>query len=970
MRNFFLLILLIPFLSLVQGQNDSLISYVNPMIGTGGHGHTFPGATMPFGMVQLSPDTRLEGWDGCSGYHYSDSILYGFSHTHLSGTGVSDYGDVLFMPVSGKPYFNNGVNNPDSGYASRFSHQHEKAFPGFYSVFLSDYQIRVDLTASTRAGFQRYTFPKKEEAYVVLDLDHRDKVIDNQLTIINDSTIAGKRISDAWAREQHVYFYTVFSEPFQEFKVNQNGEDRLFSGKQGIKAWFSFPDAGEVMVKTGVSAVDIDGARQNLSEEIPDWNFDNIRLQAEQKWEDEFQKIVVEGGTQAQKISFYTALYHAFIHPNTYHDADGRYRGRDMKIHKLDSGEEHYTVFSLWDTFRATHPLFTLVQPEKTIHFIRTMLRQYQQGDRLPVWELAANETDCMIGYHAVPVIADAFLKGLDDFDESLALESMVHSAMENRYGLKDYKKLGFIPSENEGESVSKTLEYAYDDWCIARMAGFMGESELKRSYLKRAQQWKNLYDPNTKFMRAKTYGHWFKPFDPAEVNYHYTEANAWQYNFFVPQDVNTMIDWMGGIAEFDILLTRLFTESSETTGRHQADITGLIGQYAHGNEPSHHMAYLFNYAQKPWKTQKYVRQIMETMYSPTPGGLSGNEDCGQMSAWYVFSAMGFYPVTPGDSLYALGAPLFDKIRLNTGDKEFVITNENTSQTYVDELLLDGTPYRKAFLTHRQILEGGEMQFSMQKKPNRAWFIDFPEREIKNHEIVPVPFVKKGERSFEKKSHVALSCADTTAEIFYALLSQDSVYQKYRKPFIITHSDKVYAYSRNKSQRSSVVPLSFDKIPEGLQIELFSDYAEQYSAGGDKALIDGLKGVEDYRTGTWQGFQGQNLEFVIERGEKSKIDEVSIGFLQNSRSWILLPEYVTFSFSEDGDEYSEPVKIKNNYPKDTAEAFIHRFEVNTEKTVRYIKVFAQSAGKLPSWHKGAGGRSWLFADEIEVDTTK
>jgi len=950
----------------VHSQSDSLISYVDPFIGTGGHGHTFPGATIPFGMVQLSPDTRLEGWDGCSGYHYSDSVVYGFSHTHLSGTGVSDYGDILFMPVTGKPHFNNGAKNPDSGYASRFSHTNETASPGFYSVFLDDYQIRVDLTASTRAGYQRYTFPKEEEAYVVLDLEHRDKVIDNQLIIINDSTIAGKRVSDAWAREQHVYFYTIFSEPFMAFEVNQKTGDSIISGKQGIKAWFSFPMAGQVLVKTGISAVDIEGAKQNLKREIPHQDFVKIRTNAQKAWEQELSKIKVEGGTVDQKINFYTALYHAFIHPNTYYDVDGRYRGRDMKIHRLEPGEQHYTVFSLWDTFRAAHPLFTLIQPEKTLHFIKTMLRQYRQGGRLPVWELAANETDCMIGYHAVPVIADAFLKGYDEFDEELALEAMVNCAMEDRYGLDDYKALGFIRAENEGESVSKTLEYAYDDWCIAQMAEQIGKPDLHRAFLKRAQNWKNLYDPDSKFMRAKTHGHWFKPFDPAEVNYHYTEANAWQYNFFVPQDIQTMISFMGGPAAFDAFLSRLFTTGSETTGRHQADITGLIGQYAHGNEPSHHMAYLFNYAQKPWKTQKYVRQIMETMYSPNPGGLSGNEDCGQMSAWYVFGAMGFYPVTPADSFYAIGAPLFDKITLNAGKNPLIIEAENANQPFVKEVYLNGAPYRKALLPHQQIIEGGKLQFRMQKEPNQGWFNVFPEREITGHQTIPVPFIKSGDRSFEEATLAELSCADTAAEIFYALSSPDSAYQKYRGPFKISRSDKVYAYSKNGSKKSSIVPFSFNQIPEGLEITLHSDYAGQYAAGGDKALIDGLKGGEDYRTGTWQGFQGKDLEFVVDRGNSGRIDNVKLGFLQDSRSWILLPEYVEFSFSEDGEVYSDPVKIKNPHPKDTEEAFIHRFETNPGKKARYVKVFAKSAGKLPDWHKGSGGSSWLFADEIEI----
>ena len=642
-----------------------LTDHVNPFIGTGGHGHTYPGPSLPFGMIQPGPDTRLTGWDGCSGYHYSDSRIFGFSHTHLSGTGIADYADVLLMPATGEVRLNNGADGRP-GYSSAFTHAEEVARPGYYAVTLKDYDIRAELTTTLRAAMHRYAFPKGQPGHVVLDLEHRDKLTETSINVVSDTEVTGLRRSTSWARDQVVYFVIRFSRPVgrvaASVKVPESPEGTLVSDLKG--AFNVGSDGGQLLVKVGISAVSVEGARKNLDAEIPGWDFEAVRKAADQAWERELSKIRVNGGTKDQQTIFYTALYHAMLTPNVYMDVDGQYRGRDFKIHKAD-GFTYYSVFSLWDTFRALHPLLAIIDRARTRDFVRTFLRQYQEGGRLPVWELAANETDTMIGYHAVPVIADAIAKGIEGFDVNLAFEAMKHSAEEDRFGLAAYKQKGFIDASDEAEGVSRTLEYAYDDWAIAQVARRLGRQDDYRRYLARSQAYKHLFDPSTGFMRARVEGFWLTPFDPREVNNHYTEGNAWHYSFFVPHDVEGLMRLMGGREKFASKIDALFTADSQTTGREQADITGMIGQYAHGNEPSHHMAYLYAYAGQPWKTQAMVRRILDTLYANDPDGLSGNEDCGQMSAWYILSALGFYQVAPGSTEYVIGSPLFDSATIN-----------------------------------------------------------------------------------------------------------------------------------------------------------------------------------------------------------------------------------------------------------------------------------------------------------------
>ncbi|MEI7664247.1 MAG: GH92 family glycosyl hydrolase, partial [Bacteroidota bacterium] len=707
----------------VSAQKPSVLTgYVNPFIGTGGHGHTYPGASVPFGMVQLSPDTRLDGWDGCSAYHTSDSVVYGFSHTHLSGTGCSDYGDILFMPVAGE------VNLKNYGYASPFSKKDESATPGYYRVDHLKGGISAELTATARAGFHRYAFPATDNANIVIDLKHRDKVLESGIKISGPDEVEGFRVSQAWAAKQMIYFAAKFSRPFKTHTVSTG--DRMSTevteaSGDDIKAFFTFstsPDE-KIMVKVGISGVSIEGARKNLEAEIAGWDFDKIASQATSDWNRELGKIKVEDGTHDQQVIFYTALYHTLLQPNIYNDVDGNYRGRDLKVHKTD-GFYYSTVFSLWDTYRAANPLYTLVEPKRVNDFINTFLRQYDEGGMLPVWELSGNETGCMIGYHAVPVIADAWLKGIRGFDSIKALQAMKHSAEQDHLGLKYYKTKGYIPADREGESVSKTLEYAYDDWCIAMMAKSLNKPDDYKAYLVRSQNYKNLFDRITGFLRAKSNETWFTPFDPSEVNFNYTEANCWQYTFYAPHDLGGLINLMGGRNNFKWKLDELFSAESKTTGRNQADISGLIGQYAHGNEPSHHMAYLYDYTGTPWETQKLVHRICSEFYRNNPDGLIGNEDCGQMSAWYVLSAMGFYPVTPASGVYEIGTPVFPKAAITLKDgKSFVIRANGVSDQnfYIQSASLNGKPYTKCYISHADIVRGGELVFNMGPEPNKAW---------------------------------------------------------------------------------------------------------------------------------------------------------------------------------------------------------------------------------------------------------
>ncbi|GGI56536.1 GH92 family glycosyl hydrolase [Winogradskyella haliclonae] len=953
-------------------KDKALISYVNTFIGTGGHGHTYPGATLPYGMMQLSPDTRLEGWDGCSGYHYTDEYIYGFSHTHLSGTGISDYGDILLIPTN-SIQFNNGADGK-AGYRAHFSHDNEAAEPGYYKVHLDSTNIDVELTVSNRSGIHKYQFPSAENQYMVLDLAHRDKLLDYKIEKIDDKTIQGLRHSEAWAKDQRLFYYMTFSHPMERIVYDDNEGNPMtknykFSSQKAVIK-FNNPNNETVYIKVGISAVDIKGAKQNMIGEIGDKDFETVKKIGQEYWESQLEKIVIETDDIDNKTNFYSALYHTMLAPQRYQDIDGRYRGMDLKIHEADF--DYYSVFSLWDTYRAAHPLYTIIEQDRTNHFINTFLAKYDEGGIMPMWDLAANYTDCMIGYHAVPVIADAYLKGIRGYDTEKAFAAMKHSATRDKFGLEAYKSYGFIPVDEESESVSKTLEYAYDDWTIAQMAKDMGKTEDYKTYIQRAQYYKNVFDPESKFMRGRFRNTWFAPFDPYEVNFNYTEANSWQYSFYVPHDVSGFISLLGGKDKLENQLDELFTAKTETSGRNQSDITGLIGQYAHGNEPSHHMAYLYNFVNKPHKTQERVHEILTELYNNDPDGVSGNEDCGQMSAWYVLSSMGFYSVTPGSNEYVIGTPLFDKATINLENgKQFNIAANNLSNEniYVQSVTLNGKTLEETFIKHLDIVEGGTLEFTMTDKPS-TWGTDEgnePKTEIKDHIILPSPYIEKGDITFRGKTEVVLNTSEKDAKIFYAL--DDEAFQVYSTPFKLTTDTKVKLYSEKGDLKSPVLETPFYKIDPNLSIKLDSKFANQYSAGGNDALIDGIRSTKNYRTGSWQGYHNQDLVATVDLGSVKWIQSITTNFLRDQGAWIFHPSEVEYLISEDGISFQSVGKTKLNTTEKNYNIAIETIALELKgKNARYVKVIAKKLGNLPEWHIGhpMNGKSWIFVDEISV----
>lgn len=920
-----------------SGIAQSLSQYVNPFIGTGGHGHTFPGATTPFGMVQLSPDTRIDGsWDGCSGYHYSDSVIYGFSHTHLNGTGCSDFGDIMLMPTMGEPSLDNKV------YASNFSHANEQASAGYYAVKLDKHNIDVRLTSSTRVGFHEYTFNQDGQANIILDLNHRDKLLQGVIRILDDKTIEVLRRSEAWAKDQYVFARIEFNQPMliSKYTADSRSNQNEYYGSKVAMSFSKQVHKGEkILMKVSLSPTSFDGAKLN-STEIKEWDFKKVHQAAVALWDSELAKIAVNTNDKDKSTIFYTALYHTMMQPNIAQDLDGSYRGRDNNLHRAE-GFTYYSVFSLWDTFRAAHPLYTLIDKKRTADFINTFLAQYEQGGRLPVWELASNETDCMIGYHSVSVIADAMAKGITGFDYEKAFAAAKHSAMLDHLGLDAYKKQGFISMDDEHESVSKTLEYAYDDWCIAQMALIVNKKEDYDYFMKRSQSWKNVFDNTLGFMRPKKNGGWDKPFEPREINNNFTEGNSWQYSFFVPQDIDGMIKAYGGPAKFEAKLDELFNSESKTTGREQADVTGLIGQYAHGNEPSHHMAYLYNYVGKPEKTAQKVKYILDNFYKNEPDGLIGNEDCGQMSAWYVLSAMGIYAVTPGNPEWTSTKPYFERIKVNFEDRN----PEEISATSTVE-------YKKYFgLTPEKRTYGFAHQL-----------------------LTPVPVIQASSKSFTDSLKVELESQNPTDEIYYSITTKDEpkivgVSFLYTQPLTISKTSTIKAFSKNKANQSATVEAHFFKKPNNYSINIKSKYNPQYHAGGPEGLVDGILGSENWRKGDWQGYQSQDFEATIDLQQNKTITQISARFLQDMRSWILMPAKVDYLISEDNEHFSLFRTVENSLDPQTEATTILSF-TGTQfpgMQARYVKVVAHNFGVLPSWHQGAGGDAFIFIDEIQID---
>lgn len=950
-------------------QIKSKTLYVNPFIGTGGHGHTYPGATYPFGMMQLSPDSRYDGWDGCSGYHYSDSIIYGFSHTHLSGTGVSDYGDLLVVPQHGIAKIEPGYSN-DNGYGAHFSHKNEVARPGFYSVKL-DNNIDVRLVTSERCGIHEYTFNSPtEEKHILIDLNHRDRLIDVEINTLDQQTITGKRISQAWANEQHFYFYMHSDVPFVR--------SRMINKKGIAKLLLTFPkETKTVRLYVGMSPVDIDGAEQNYASEIQGKSFNQVYAATNNAWEKELSAIDVDMFDEDAKVIFYTALYHSYLAPNCFTDVDGRYRGRDMQIHQLpDLEDKQYTVFSLWDTYRATHPLYTLFQQRRTSEFVRTFLRQFKEGGDLPVWELAACETECMIGFHSVSVIADAFVKGIRGFNKNEAYEAMKTTSQLHEFSKDYFQENGYLNAGIEPESVSKALEYAYDNYCVSLMAP--EESEEKKAFETYALNFINHYDPSSKFMRARRDGMWFSPFDPAEVNFNYTEANSWQYSLYAPHAVGVLSDLLGGPDSLEAWLDRLFTTDMELSGREQADITGLIGQYAHGNEPSHHMAYLYNYTNAPEKTAHYVDRILKEMYQNAPDGLSGNEDCGQMSSWYVLSALGIYQIAPGNPYYEIGRPIINKATLKLENGKTLIINVNNNSRnakYVQKVNLNGLPLYRNYLSFDELNNGGELEIFMGDNPmiERDKWSHAPTISTVPDDFVAIPTYTNTSKVFTKDLKIEFAPANNEqTKIYYTLDGTTPTVTStvYSKPFVITQSSTIRAIASNGIGQSAVVSNAFIKSDTTVSLKLTGDYANQYASSGPLALIDGIVGGNEFRTGDWQGFWAQDVVADLSFSSPKKLTSVEVGALSDMKSWVFLPKEVQLTYSTDGKKFSEPIRISYDLERESNMS-PHRqdytFLIDSKKPIKAIQVRVINSGKCPEWHLGAGNDTWLFLDEIMVN---
>lgn len=1002
-RTFLPLVALIVFA--LSGCNHSITSYVNPMVGTGGHGHTYPGAIVPFGMIQPSPDTRLNGWDGCSGYHYSDDTLYGFSHTHLSGTGCEDYGDVLLMP------FSDSVSIDRNQYRSSFSHRREQAKAGYYSVILDNSRVLVELTATERTALHRYTYPYSGTKGFLIDLTHRDKTLSSGIRLHEDGTLTGWRFSSAWNPEQKLFFAINPSAEVDHvvfYKDDQPVEATAIDGENCKAVVYLKEGCKEAELQVAISAVDEQGALLNLATS-KDLSFEEAHKQANAMWESELGKIVVKGKDRKAKKNFYTALYHCMTSPYLYSDVDGRYRAMNDSILTTDGKHNIYTVFSLWDTYRTLHPLLTLIDRKRTEDFIYTFAQQYATGGELTMWELASHETHCMIGYHACPVILEAMNAGIiDNFDQAFQeqlLEAMM--ATSNRTEAhQSYASMGYLSSEIDNESVSKTLEYSYDDWCIAHYASWLmnkyGQlpvadsttsdttamastshhplSQIVDTYTRRSQSWRNIMDENG-FMHPRRNGGFTTPFSPAEVNNHFTEANSWQYSTYVVHDLFNYFNLLGGNEKAEQMIDSLFHTTASLEGRDQADITGLIGQYAHGNEPSHHAAYLYAYLGKQDKTAKLVRQICNELYTPNPDGLCGNEDCGQMSAWYVMSAMGFYPVCPGSGEYVIGSPLFEEVDIHLENGATILIDcdhQSQKNCYVQSYSVNGVGCTAPYLPYRTLADGAHIHFKMGSKPSGALYEAFDgSTEKEQQPLVTMPYFSRWEQRFDGSATIDLKSLRADS-IFYRI--NDGEWMRYTEPFTIQSDATLMAYAVKGTTRSNTTIQHLTRFVADKKLSYITQPADQYRDSGEEGLIDRMRGEENYRIGGWQGWQ-TDMKVVVDLLAERSFSGLSLSLLSDCHSWIFLPSAITVEVSSDGTNYS-PYATNNaigNYysnngtPADAINGWNYKLDplvvtadVNGPSVhARYVRITATNYGAMPKWHISAGEQAWLFCSEID-----
>ncbi len=957
------------------GLEAQKVEEVNPMVGTDAHGHTYPGATSPFGMVQLSPDTRRDSWDGCSGYHYSDSVLFGFSHTHLSGTGCLDYGDILFVPT---------LESKDTKDLSlTFSHRNEEARAGYYEVKnLGGKRLDAFLTTTPRVGFHKYLFSKStKQQTIVIDLSWRDETLDCSYEKLNDTTIVGFRISKSWNEKQSIYFAAVFSEKIET--CHWDSETK--------RLWLGFSskakEAGKraIEARVALSSVDEKGALANLASESC-IRFAQALKKNTSLWETELGKIEIQTKDKQTRRTFYTNLYHCLISPNLYSDMDGRYRGMDDKIHTAQ-GYDRYTVFSLWDTYRTLHPLLSIIDTKRSSDWVRTFLDVYSQNGELPMWELASWETHCMIGFHGISVLSELYQKGIQHSPER-TMEALINNAdpqlrtmnlrnysakTPNLLGVDYFTKNGFISSEFEHEGVSKTVEYSYNMYCVAQVAKSQGRMDLYKEYMRRAQYYKNLINPRTGFIQPKENGRFLPNFDLRQIDQNYTEGNGWHYTFYAPHDVDGMIELMGGKESFCAKLDSLFSEAAAPNGREQADVTGLIGGYAHGNEPSQHSAYLYTFAGHPHKTQKYVRQILTTLYDDSPDGVCGNDDAGQMAAWYVMSSLGLYPLSPVDKEYILTSPLFTKsvIHLENGKTLTITAPEADKKPYIGGIYLNGKEVSDFTISHEELMQGGELRFVMEDEDTMLELVpveDESENAKADYEpIVITPYLDyKGTGTFTDSLQIFVFGFYPDDTVFVSCASGKEHSFVGSGSFVITESERMSLRAQNGSSSQSV-QAAFYKIPKGRKVKVLTAYNPQYTAGGDEGLIDRKRGGDNWKLGLWQGYWGEDMVAVLEIAEGEKVEKVGANFIQDTKSWIFMPSEVEYYVSENGKDFTLLEIVKNDVEQRTEQISQKTFFTSKPISQRFIKVVAKNIKKNPSWHLSAGEKSWIFSDEIVIE---
>jgi predicted alpha-1,2-mannosidase len=980
---------------------------VDPMIGTDGTGHTFPGATVPFGMVQLSPSNDFKGWAWCSWYHYQDSVLKGFAHTHISGAGLTGLGDILFMPTTGKPQLLPGSEaRPETGYRSRFSHEREHASAGYYEVRLDDYDIRVELTAVQRSGFHRYTFDKEGKGNVIIDPVHSvgESVLDAKVEFLSDTELQGfkKSTGDA-GTPRTVYFYARFSKPFTAKGVYKKGEilqDIQTIQGNDIRAYVSFNvEAGE-KIEAGValSFVDMEGAKANFDAETRHFTFDQAWNNARHQWEDKLSKFEVESMTDEDQRIFYTAVYHSFISPNLISDVNGNYI-IEQELYRNDTA--HYSTFSTWDTYRALHPLFTIVEHENNAKFINSLAaRHHIQNIGLPLWEFLGHDNKCMIGYNTVSPMVEAVLKGTEGVDPEMVYEAVTAAAnntdpakssvVYGMNGMKGYVKYHFVPAEYNS-SVAKTTEQNYFDWCIAQLAKKLNKEEDYEYYMARSLGYRNLFNPDKKLFWPKYSNGSWRHMDTTswhDFEMNYVSGNVWGYPSYVPHDVEGLIELIGGREAFDRWLDKIYSDTTNLSGDQHVDISGFIGKYGHGDEPSHHMAYLFNYAGKPRKTQEMVRRVMDEFYSDEPDGLVNNEDLGQMSAWYIFSAIGFYPVSPCGGYYDIGSPKVKKATINLENgKNFTVRANNNSKKniYIQSATLNGEPFNRNYITHKEIMEGGTLELSMGKKPNLQRGTsanDVPLSEVKLPntgklaKTLPAPFVSNKKFVFEEPVSVSLQCAYPEASIHYTLDGSQpgKNSSRYQSPIPLTANTTIKAIAMADGFDPSVVMKQeylkgMNLLDEQKKVRIQS--LNPPDVRGDlsgKNHFDGIFSTTYHTDKQWSVWREGNAEFIVNFDKEEVISKIIVSYLDHTGMNLFPPSAIRLSYNNGNGKYISLAKQTDIPVKETLNPNIRRLALNFNPIkTKEIKIVVESFGEMPSWYKGSGQPANLHLGEIVID---